>query len=161
MKKIILCLFYSLLFCQLMQAQKTKQLRYVPPLSTDSSFTKGSYECEVLQLTNQNRSTGIMIVLVEKGEEKMHRSQLRSNYLFKRERMYLRTVFFAEVEVLERIHVVTGKCFAATFEKRLLPAAIMECASFRCFFQYCSSAFGKSLRFTSLMYCCTAPVICS
>lgn len=107
MKKIILCLFYSLLFCQLMQAQKTKQLRYVPPLSTDSSFTKGSYECEVLQLTNQNRSTGIMIVLVEKREEKMHRSQLRSNYLFKRERMYLRTVFFAEVEVLERIHVVT------------------------------------------------------
>lgn len=107
MKKIILCFFYSLLFCQLIPAQKSKQLRYVPPLSTDSSFSKGSFECEVLQLTNQNRSTGIMIVLVEKGEEKMHRNQLRSNYLFKRERMYLRTVFFAEVEVLERINVVT------------------------------------------------------
>lgn len=107
MKKIILCFFYILLFCQLIQAQKPKQLRYVPTLKADSSFVKGNYECEVLQLTNQNRSTGIMIVLVEQGEEGMHRNQLRSNYLFKRERMYLRTVFFAEVEVLERINVVT------------------------------------------------------
>ena len=107
MKKIILCFFCSLFFCQLIRAQKTKQLRDVPTLPTDSFFNKGSYGCEVLQLTNQNRNTGIMIVLVEQREEKMHRNQLRSNYLFKRERMYLRTVFFAEVKVLERINVIT------------------------------------------------------
>lgn len=107
MKKMILCFFYLLLFCQLIPAQKTKQLGYVPLLAADSSFSKGNYECQVLQLTNQNRTTSIMIVLVEKGEKKESRCKLRSNYLFKRERMYLRTVFFAEVEVLEHIQTIT------------------------------------------------------
>lgn len=62
------------------------------------------FECRVFQLTHQNNQTSIMIDLVETGDASTDgRTKLRTHYLFKREKMYLKKVFFADVEEVENI----------------------------------------------------------
>jgi hypothetical protein len=104
MKKLLLGLI-MLFLLQTVQSQKNKEVRFIPHVSkTDTSLknSNASFECRVFQLTNQNKQTSIMIVLVETSEAgKDARTKLRTNYLFKREKTYLKNVFFADVEVLE------------------------------------------------------------
>ena len=102
MKKSILCFLFFMLFSQCLQSQKAKQIKLIPAATTDTGFTRGVYECQVLQLTDQSQHTSIVIVLINKGEgADDSRTKLRCNYLFKRERIYLKNVFFSHVEVLK------------------------------------------------------------
>ena len=119
MKKIILCFLSFLLFSQYLQSQKAKQLKFVPSANVDSGFKQGNYECQVLQLTNQNRQTSIMIVFIDKGGKRDNsRTRLRCNYLFKRERIYLKNVFFSDVEILENYNdIVDANALMLKFTK--------------------------------------------
>jgi len=109
MKRVLLCLI-MLFLLQHVQSQKNKVVRYVPPTAnTDTSLNNSNalFECRVFQLTNQNKQTCIMIVLVETGDAGNDaRTKLRTNYLFKREKTYLKNVFFADVEEVENISSV-------------------------------------------------------
>lgn len=109
MKRVLLCLIMLFLLYHV-QSQQHKEVRYIPAsTSTDTLFknSNAKFECRVFQLTNQNRQTSIMIVLVETGDAGNEaRAKLRTNYLFKREKMYLKNVFFADVEEMETISSV-------------------------------------------------------
>lgn len=109
MKKLLLCLF-MLFLLQTIKSQKNKEVRYIPPLTNIDTALRNSnanFECRVFQLTNQNKQTSILIVLIETGNlGNEARTKLRTKYLFKREETYLKNVFFADVEVLEHFSSV-------------------------------------------------------
>lgn len=58
--------------------------------------------CQVLQLTNTNKEKHLMVVFCEAPvKDSKQRARLRTDYMLKRERIYLSRVFFADVEILE------------------------------------------------------------
>lgn len=104
MKKLIHVLV-MLFLMPVVFAQNHKQVNYVPAgVSLDSLYkSQTPFECRVYQLKNQYRQTKIMLVFVTAGSNvHISRKQLRVNYLFKREKTYLRNVFFADVNMLEQ-----------------------------------------------------------
>jgi hypothetical protein len=107
MKNFLLCFLTALLFCNCLHSQPAKEQRYIPVLSlndTSLANTTTNFKCQVLQLTTPHKQQLIMIVFVETGNAgNAARTKLRSNYMLKRERVYLRQVFFADVEILETI----------------------------------------------------------
>jgi hypothetical protein len=118
MKKL-LPVFGMLFLLQIAFAQNSKQVNYVPGGTSVDSFLKSDhlFECRVFELTNQYRQTKIMLVFITAGENgHPSRNQLRTNYMFKREKAYLKKVFFADVEVLEHFNSVVD---ASAFLKKL------------------------------------------
>jgi hypothetical protein len=108
MKKLLL-VFGVLFLWQIVLAQNSKQINYVPGGASADSFltSKHSFQCRVFELTNQYRETKIMLVFITAGENgHASRNQLRTNYLLKREKAYLKKVFFAEVQVLEHFNSI-------------------------------------------------------
>jgi hypothetical protein len=104
MKRVLLGLI-MLFSLQPLHSQKSKQQTYVPSGETgDTSFknTNASFECRVYEITNQYRQTSIILVLIETGDAgNKAQTKLRTEYLFKREKTYLKNVFFAEVKEVD------------------------------------------------------------
>lgn len=58
---------------------------------------------QVLRLTNQQKEESLMVVFCETTiQGSRQRALLRSDYMLRRERIYLSNVFFSKVEVLEK-----------------------------------------------------------
>jgi hypothetical protein len=105
MKAVLLCLCICLLLPFYSFEQTAKKLGYVPAVATiDTTLTvkEKTIQCQILKITNATRQSKIMIVLIASGTfENESRTTMRINYMFKRERIYLKSVFVANVAVLE------------------------------------------------------------
>jgi hypothetical protein len=101
--KLLLQGLIMLFFCQPLQSQKCKLEAFIPKGETADTFNKNvQYECRVFELTNQYRQTNRMLVFVETGDAgNKARTRLRTEYLFKREKNYLKKVFFADVRTVD------------------------------------------------------------
>jgi hypothetical protein len=110
MKHFLLCTLLFLAICNLLYSQKIKDISYIPPAAkVDSSLlnAKGNFNCQVIQLITPHKQTAVMIIFVETGNAgNKGRTKIRTNYLLKRERLYLRNIFFSNVEVLENFEAV-------------------------------------------------------
>lgn len=98
---------------------------YVNPLVADTATnTIASKEkllmCQVLRLTNQNKERILMVVFCETTvKDSKQRAKLRSDYMLKRERIYLSRVFFADVDVIEERKVLMDvKTFLKLLEEK-------------------------------------------
>jgi hypothetical protein len=110
MKAILLCLF-SYLFLPLTSfEQPVKKLGYVPAVATiDTTLAAKvkTIQCQVVKITNQSKQSRVMLVLVETSLlENEGRTKMRLNYMLKRERVYLKNIFVADIVVLETYRTI-------------------------------------------------------
>lgn len=110
MKKNLLCILCAFSLSLSVFSQKGKLKRYIPAeINLNSSLTGNSfsYECQVLQIITSSGQKRVLIVLVQKNvKDYNNRMQLRTNYLLKRERIYLERIFFGNVIILEHLKSV-------------------------------------------------------
>ena len=110
MKTYLLCLF-SYLFLPLTSFEQTvKKLGYVPAVATiDTTLAtkQKMIQCQVLKITNQSKQSRVILVLVETSLlENEGRTKMRLNYMLKRERVYLKNIFVADIVVLETYRTI-------------------------------------------------------
>jgi hypothetical protein len=110
MKPILLCLLTFLLLPLTSFEQPVKKLGYVPAVATiDTTLAAKSknIQCQVLKITNQSKQSRVMLVLVESFTfENGSRTKMRMNYVFKRERRYLKNIFVGDVSILETYRTI-------------------------------------------------------
>lgn len=109
------CFFYFFVYLLLpiyIFGQPVKKLSYVTAVATiDTTLapTTKMIQCQVLKITNQANQTRVMLVLVETcNVENESRTKMRVNYLFKRERHYLKNIFVVDVAVLETYRIIVN-----------------------------------------------------
>ncbi len=110
MKTYLLYLF-SYLFLPLTSFEQTvKKLGYVPAVATiDTTLAtkQKTIQCQVLKITNLSKQSRVMLVLVETSLlENTGRTKMRLNYMLKRERIYLKNIFVADIVVLETYRTI-------------------------------------------------------
>ncbi len=110
MKAYLLCLFAYLLLPFYSVEQTVKRLSYVPAVATiDTTLAAKikTIQCQVVRITNQSNQSRIMLVMVETLSSKNEsRTKMRINYVLKRERLYLKNIFVADIAVLETYRTI-------------------------------------------------------
>lgn len=112
MARIILVLIISFIALTASSQTDTDSLKQengiVYPIINKVTASETILVCQVLRLTNQNKEKYFMVVFCETPiKDSKQRAKLRSDYMLKRERIYLANVFFATVDVVEEQKIQT------------------------------------------------------
>ena len=110
MKPILICFIFILTLPLTSFEQTVKKLVSVPAVATvDTTLTakEKTIQCQVLKITNQSKQSRVMLVLVQSSLlENKSRTMMRLSYMLKRERVYLKNIFEADIAVLETYRTI-------------------------------------------------------
>lgn len=106
MRQLLILLFSLLSLSAFAQKDSNTYVQlnnHVYPTINSKSASEKILVYQVLRLTNQNREKSLLVVFCETSiTNSKQRAKMRSDYMLKRERIYLSNVFFSKVEVLEK-----------------------------------------------------------